>query len=192
MIEQRRQEDIEKANTLAQELHKKQFRKHTKIPYYEHLAGVAGLIKLGGGNDTQIIAGLLHDSIEDQGDKITIEEIKNLFGSEVATLVMDCTHEDTDEGYRVHKQRPMDKIASGNISLYSNLVITCDKLYNAESIVRDYVLIGDKLWDRFNGDKSDVVWYYTGMYKALRSVAPSGSNPMLDRLERAVRVLNSF
>lgn len=184
--------NVEKAVILARELHKNQLRKSTKIPYFEHLAAVACLIKLGGGSDEQVIAGLLHDAIEDQGDKITIEEIKDQFGDLVATMVMDATHMDTDEPYRVHKQIPMDKIAAGNIHPSSQLVITCDKLHNAESIIKDYIVVGDQLWDRFNGDKSDIVWYYTGMYKALRQCSVRHNNPMLDQLERAVQVLNSF
>lgn len=183
---------INKAVKLAQELHKNQYRKATKIPYFEHLASVACLIKLSGGSTDQIIGGLLHDAIEDQGDKITLEEIEKQFGSGVATIVKDCTHEKTDEPYRVHKGRPIEKIAKGNIHPSSHLVINCDKLHNAESIIKDYIVVGEKLWDRFSSDKNDIVWYYTEMYKALRESSVRINNPMLDTLERAVRVINSF
>lgn len=183
---------IDKAVRLVRELHKSQFRKSTKIPYFEHLSGVACLIKLSGGNTNQIIAGLLHDSVEDQGDKINFEDIEKQFGEEVAMIVKDCTFEETDEPYRVHKARGIQRVADGNIAPQSHLVINCDKLHNAESIVKDFVLVGDTLWDRFNGDKSDIVWYYTEMYKALRKSSPRLNNPMLDRLERAIRVINSF
>jgi (p)ppGpp synthase/HD superfamily hydrolase len=187
-----RQPEIEKAIALARDLHKNQFRKSTKIPYFEHLASVACKVRLAGGSTDQVIGAFLHDAIEDQGDKITLEEIRHEFGLTVSQIVKDCTHEKTDEPYRVHKQRPIDMISEGGIIPQSHLVITCDKLHNAESIIKDYILIGDKLWDRFNGDKSDIVWYYTEMYKALRNSSLQFNNPILGELERAVRVINSF
>lgn len=187
-----RQPEIEKAIVLARDLHKAQFRKSTKIPYFEHLASVACKVRLASGNTDQVIAAFLHDAIEDQGDKITLENIQEMFGKTVYQIVKDCTHEKTDEPYRVHKQRPIDMISEGNIHTSSHLVITCDKLHNAESIIKDYIVVGEKLWDRFNGDKSDIVWYYTEMYKALRNSSPQNNNPTLDEFERAVRVINSF
>jgi guanosine-3',5'-bis(diphosphate) 3'-pyrophosphohydrolase len=60
-------------------------------PYINHLAEVAYLLaEATGGNDTNlVIAGLLHDCIEDQGVKY--EELVELFGADVADLVQDVT-----------------------------------------------------------------------------------------------------
>ena len=64
-------------------------------PYINHLAEVAYLLaEATGGNDTNlVIAGLLHDCIEDQG--VTYEELGELFGVDVADLVRDVTDDKT-------------------------------------------------------------------------------------------------
>jgi (p)ppGpp synthase/HD superfamily hydrolase len=61
------------ALAYATELHAGQVRKDTSIPYIAHLLGVASLaFKYGldkdGPNEDLVIAALLHDAVEDQGD----------------------------------------------------------------------------------------------------------------------------
>jgi myo-inositol-1(or 4)-monophosphatase len=43
-----------------------------------------------------------------------------------------------------------------------------DKLANVRELYRDYVEIGDKLWERFNQkDKNMHAWYYRGIAERL-------------------------
>ena len=60
-------------------------------PYINHLAEVAMLLaEATGGKDTElVIAGLLHDCIEDQD--VTFGELAELFGADVAGLVAEVT-----------------------------------------------------------------------------------------------------
>lgn len=75
---------IEKAYNFAEKKHAGQVRK-SGDPYITHCLGVALILaKMHVGPQT-IIAGLLHDTIEDTGT--TKEEIVSLFGDEVAQLV---------------------------------------------------------------------------------------------------------
>ena len=62
----------------ARELHAEQTRKGTTIPYLSHLLAVSARVLEDGGDEDQAIAGLLHDSIEDQG--VTPDEIDARFG----------------------------------------------------------------------------------------------------------------
>ena len=64
-------------------------------PYINHLAEVAYLLaEATGGSDTNlIIAGLLHDCIEDQG--VTHADLAAHFGADVADLVRDVTDDKT-------------------------------------------------------------------------------------------------
>jgi len=75
---------IEKAFYYAKKAHQNQLRKSGK-PYFEHplwIAKVVAQLKI----DTEgIIAAFLHDCVEDT--PITIDEVANLFGDEVALLV---------------------------------------------------------------------------------------------------------
>ncbi|MGB3513156.1 MAG: bifunctional (p)ppGpp synthetase/guanosine-3',5'-bis(diphosphate) 3'-pyrophosphohydrolase [Microcoleaceae cyanobacterium] len=73
---------------FAYELHKGQYRKSGE-PYICHPIAVAGLLKYLGGDSAMIAAGFLHDIVEDTD--ITIEEIEQKFGSEVALLVEGVT-----------------------------------------------------------------------------------------------------
>jgi (p)ppGpp synthase/HD superfamily hydrolase len=65
---------------LASDLHRTQMRKSSDIPYLAHLLGVAGLVLEHGGSEDEAIAGLLHDAVEDQGGKPTLELIRREFG----------------------------------------------------------------------------------------------------------------
>ena len=83
---------ISRALDYAAKKHVGQRRKGVaKEPYINHLAEVAYLLaEATGGSDTNlIIAGLLHDCIEDQG--VTYEELVELFDADVAGLVRDVT-----------------------------------------------------------------------------------------------------
>ncbi|MEO7725759.1 MAG: HD domain-containing protein [Burkholderiales bacterium] len=76
--------------------HVRQRRKgEAKEPYLNHLAEVAALLaEATGGEDVNlVIAGLLHDCIEDQG--VTYDELVALFGADVAGLVRDVTDDTT-------------------------------------------------------------------------------------------------
>ncbi|MCD8204567.1 MAG: HD domain-containing protein, partial [Coprobacillus sp.] len=79
---------IREAYEFAKQKHEGQFRMSGE-PYYHHVVEVAYIIaSLHCGPDT-IIAGLLHDCVEDTDT--SIEEIEKRFGSEVAKLVDSVT-----------------------------------------------------------------------------------------------------
>jgi hypothetical protein len=63
------------------------------------------------------------------------------------------------------------------------LVSAADKLHNARSIVRDYRIVGEKVWEMFHGGREGTLWYY----RALVTVLGEGARtPMIDELERVV------
>ena len=87
---------VARALDYAAKKHVSQRRKgEAQEPYINHLAEVAYLLaEATGGNDANlVIAGLLHDCIEDQG--VTHEELVRLFGADVADLVRDVTDDKT-------------------------------------------------------------------------------------------------
>lgn len=77
--------DFLKAFSYAYDAHLGQPRKNTKIPYIVHPMDVASILMKHNAPDHVVIAGILHDVIEDGGK--TISEISNLFGENVAKLV---------------------------------------------------------------------------------------------------------
>jgi (p)ppGpp synthase/HD superfamily hydrolase len=87
---------ISRALDFAARKHVSQRRKGAaQEPYINHLAEVALLLaEATDGEDTGlVIAGLLHDCIEDQG--VRVEDLVELFGEDVARLVADVTDDKT-------------------------------------------------------------------------------------------------
>ncbi len=54
---------FEEALTFATQLHAKQLRKGTTIPYVAHLLAVTALVLENGGDEDEAIAALLHDAM---------------------------------------------------------------------------------------------------------------------------------
>ena len=79
---------IEKAYLFAKEKHKNQRRKSGDL-YITHPIAVAYILATLNAGPSTIIAGLLHDTIEDTDT--TKEEITELFGEEIASLVESLT-----------------------------------------------------------------------------------------------------
>ena len=79
---------VRKAYNFAREIHKEQKRVSGE-DYIIHLENTALTLAELGLDEKTIVAGLLHDSIEDE--KTTLEDIKKEFGEEVAFLVNGVT-----------------------------------------------------------------------------------------------------
>ena len=73
---------------FAAELHAGQVKKGGhNIPYISHLLGVTSLVIEAGGDEDMAIAALLHDAVEDQGGRPTLERIRSEYGERVAHIV---------------------------------------------------------------------------------------------------------
>lgn len=176
---------FEKALVFAVQRHAKQTRKGTRIPYVSHLLAVCALVLEQGGSEDQAIAALLHDAVEDRA--ATLDEIRDRFGSRVARIVKGCS--DTDQHpkppWKARKTAYIEHVRSAGPS--ERLVVAADKLHNARSILLDYRLEGEGVWNRFNADKEQSLWFYRQIVDALRL---HGSNPLVDELDRVVEEIH--
>ena len=75
---------LKKAIAMAKKAHSGQFRK-TGEPYIVHPLAVKKILEEWGMDEDTIIAGVLHDTVEDTD--LTLEDIRNEFGNSVAFLV---------------------------------------------------------------------------------------------------------
>lgn len=75
---------LNRAYVFAMKKHGGQLRT-SGDPYYSHPIEVAGILTRFKLDSSSIIAGLLHDTVEDTDT--TVEEVRELFGDQVATLV---------------------------------------------------------------------------------------------------------
>lgn len=151
-------------------LHKDQVRKGSGIPYISHLLSVSCLIWENGGDEQTAIAGLLHDAAEDQGGEETLAEIEHLFGSQIASIVRECSDslvatEEEKQEWRIRKKNYLQSLPGKSGAAL--LVTLADKYHNAASILQDYRRIGDQLWDRFHGKKDGTLWYYQQIIQML-------------------------
>lgn len=153
---------------FAERLHSSQPRKKTKIPYLAHLLGVASIVYYYGGTETEAIAGLLHDAVEDQGGAATREMIEKLYGSEIADLVSGCS--DTDQAdkppWRARKVAHIKRLRKAGESLL--LVSLADKLDNARSLLADLRKHGHSVWKRFNVGRDEQLWHFNALIAAFK------------------------
>lgn len=180
-------ERFDRALTLAHELHRKQLRKGTRVPYLVHLMSVASLIAENGGSETQVIAGLLHDAVEDQGGEPTAQRIKKEFGPGVYRLVMACTDSVSADPeaklpWGERKRAYLEHLEHAAAEM--RLVSAADKLHNARTINADLRALGAVVFERFKGGRDGTLWYYKSLTKVLRK---GWDHPIVELLEREVR-----
>jgi (p)ppGpp synthase/HD superfamily hydrolase len=175
---------FQEAMAYAYELHARQKRKGSSIPYIAHLLGTTSIALEFGANEDEAIAALLHDAIEDQGGDHTRQDIRKRFGDEVVMIVNGCTDSDTfiKPPWRLRKESYLAHLQGASPSVC--LVSASDKLHNTRSILQDYRQLGEKLWSRFNGGRDGTLWYYRNLVEIFRGRAPQG---LVLELEKTVR-----
>ncbi len=77
---------------VAVKAHQKQSRKGTDTPYITHPLAVGIILAKAGCSDDVIIAGILHDTVEDT--PITLDYIGDTFGNKVAGIVKGASEPD--------------------------------------------------------------------------------------------------
>lgn len=157
---------IEEAVVFAKRAHAGAVRKGTNIPYIRHPLEAAVIVSLMSDDPELIAAALLHDVIEDAG--VIEKELEEQFGSRVAQLVVAETEDKSKSWYERKSATVMHlKGASREIKILT----LGDKLSNLRSIAKDYLLVGEEIWLRFNEkEKSKQGWYYGGIMRELEDM----------------------
>ncbi len=158
---------IEEAAAFASRAHQGVFRKGTAIPYITHPLETAVIVAGFTDDPEMIAAALLHDVIEDAG--VTRTELEQRFGARVAELVAEES-EDKSLCWEERKGRTVERLQTA--SRENKILALADKLSNIRSTARDYMVIGDAVWQRFNEkDKAKHAWYYWGVERAVKELA---------------------
>lgn len=126
---------IIKAYCFARDKHGaiNQRRKYSNERYIYHPVEVAKKIRSIGGSEAMICAALLHDCVEDTS--ATLEEVKTLFGDEIASLVEMLTDvsQKSDGNRRVRKE--LDRQHTAQASPEAKSIKLADLISNTQSIV---------------------------------------------------------
>lgn len=157
---------LERAMRLATRWHQGQTRRGSDTPYVQHVFAVAMILDRAGFSEETVIAGLLHDAIEDT--PATVEEISRHFGPEVAEIVQHCSEVKLDPEGRKRpwidrKRDHLTALASAPRS--AKAVILADKLHNLVSIAFD-LSEGRPVWELFHAPREQILWYYRAMIQA--------------------------
>jgi (p)ppGpp synthase/HD superfamily hydrolase len=172
------------ALVYAAQVHEGHARKGgSQIPYLAHLMSVAALVLENGGDEEQAIAALLHDAIEDQGHRTSVQELRDRFGDRVARIVEACS--DTDQRPKPpwlgRKQAYIDRMQDEPDEVL--LVVLADKVHNARSTAADLRVHGTAVWRRFGGTVDQQLWYYRSLSELFCRRMPG---PLADELARLV------
>ena len=161
-------------------------RKGSGVPYLVHLLYVTSLVGEAGGDEDQLIAALLHDYLEDIPAG-TESELAERFGVRVAQLVVALSDtvvypkppwRERKVGYLQHLLTESEDV---------KLISAADKLHNCTSIVRDYRVMGESIFERFTPDKAGTLWYYRSVVVALGN---NWEHWLLDELRTCVMELH--
>jgi (p)ppGpp synthase/HD superfamily hydrolase len=190
---------INHAFAFAAKHHDQQVRKGTKLPYLTHPANVAVILTRYGRDDQTVVAGILHDVVEDcvrDGyTQLMLEQrIGDKFGPEVLETVLAVTYR-REDGAGVEfssadkKADYLERLASA--SERARWVCAADKLHNASSIVADLDRTQDAetIWNRFGGGRAATVSWYRDVCDRLKEVGFRGE--IMKELERITTELES-
>src|SRR5690348_5817219 len=188
---------INHALAFAAKHHDRQVRKGTRLPYLTHPANVAIILTRYGRDDDTVVAGILHDVIEDcvrehYTREMLEQRIGDKFGLPVLDTVLAVTELSVDDeeielSSEERKDDYLERLASAGEA--ARWVCAADKLHNASSILADLKRTIDAatVWGRFHVGREGTMRWYRRVYERLRELGFTA--PIMDELRRAVESL---
>ena len=188
---------INHALAFAAKHHDRQVRKGTRLPYLTHPANVAIILTRYGRDDDTVVAGILHDVIEDcvrehYTRDMLEQRIGDKFGATVLDTVLAVTQRQVDDdGIELSSEERkgdyLERLASASEA--ARWVCAADKLHNASSILADLkrTIDASTVWGRFNVGREGTVRWYRGVYERLNELGFAA--PIMDELRRVVEQL---
>lgn len=191
---------INHALAFAAKHHDRQVRKGTKLPYLTHPANVAIILTRYGQDTETVVAGILHDVIEDcvrdgYTRQMLEQRIGDKFGAAVLETVLAVTYRrHDDDGVELsgddRRADYLERLAGA--SEEARWVCAADKLHNASSIISDLrrTVDPDSVWSRFNLGKAGTARWYRDVYERLRELGFKA--PIMAELDAVSAELANF
>src|SRR5688500_16877869 len=150
---------INHAFAFAAKHHDQQVRKGTRLPYLTHPANVAIILTRYGQDEDTVVAGILHDVIEDcvregHSRDSLVDRIGEKFGSDVLEAVLQVTERRIDDdGVELsHEDRKSDYLERlAGAGERARWVCAADKIHNGSTILTDLrrTSFPETVWGRF-------------------------------------------
>ena len=153
--------------------------RHLDADAVKHVVNVSAVVRELGGTESQRVAALLHDAIEDAGGQACIAELREEFTDDVIDIVEACTDSWLDtrpgsndgakgakEPWWPRKVRYIGHIRAAHEAAL--LVCAADKIDNLRRCITQYD--GDNFFRKFNGSsgRDGQYWYYRRVVEELR------------------------
>ncbi|WMW21198.1 HD domain-containing protein [Methanolobus mangrovi] len=147
--------------------HKNGVRK-SGTPYISHLMDVASILLKENASDELVLAGLLHDIVEDTD--VDIATILRKYGQQIADYVDAVTEPEElrqpatgnkAQNWKERKEYTVKYMGRANREI--KLLSCADKLANIRDLISDIRMEGEGFWDKFNAPKEEQEWYYRSM-----------------------------
>jgi (p)ppGpp synthase/HD superfamily hydrolase len=188
---------INHAFAFAAKHHDRQVRKGTRMPYLTHPANVALILSRYGQDEDTIIAGILHDVIEDcvrEGwtREMLEERIASKFGESVLADVLAVTKRRVDDdGVELARDEVRDDYLErlATATDRARWICAADKVHNAGSMLADLrrTIDVESVWSRFSGGRDNTIAWYRGVTNRLRELGFRA--PIVDELESLVAAI---
>ena len=190
---------INHAFAFAAKHHDQQVRKGTRLPYLTHPANVAVILTRYGQDENTVVAGILHDVIEDcvrdgyTADMLD-ERIAEKFGTDVLQTLLQVTERRHDEdGVELsaddRKEEFLERLAAASDS--ARWVCAADLTHTGSALLTDLrrTSYPETVWGRFAAGREGTVRWYRLVHDRLRDVGFDG--PIMHELREVVTALEA-
>ena len=191
---------INHALAYAAKHHDRQVRKGMRLPYATHPANVAIILTRYGQDEETVVAGILHDVIEDcvrEGwtRDMLVDRVGEKFGEPVLTSLLAVTHRkfdddgnelDRDERHADYLQRLAEANDRGR------WVCAADKVHNGNTMLADLrrTVDAETVWGRFAVGREGTIRWYRAVYERLIEVGFAGA--ILEELQDVTASLEKY
>jgi (p)ppGpp synthase/HD superfamily hydrolase len=194
---------VNHAFAFAAKHHDQQVRKGTRLPYLTHPANVAVILTRYGRDEDTVVAGILHDVVEDcvkstYTRDMLEQRIRDKFGDAVVqTVLMVSKRVLDDDGIPLSPDEQRDDYIERLTGASESALWVCaaDKIHNSGSILADLRRTADPadrevIWRRFRQGKAGTAAYYRAVFQRLRDIG--FNEPIMDELEQFVVELEQW
>ncbi len=170
---------VARALEVAAKAHEGQFRRSEgEIPYFSHCAAVALILTQAGYSEDVVIAGILHDVLEDTD--FPRDEIVNQFGQPVLDLVEFVTEPSKNFPWVHRKEAYVRKLAGAPSK--ARAISAADKIHNIRSVLSN-LRKDEPIFDRLNQGPREQL----AQWRRLLEVLSDGwKSPLLTELGRSI------
>ncbi len=189
-------DSIFRAIERATALHHGQTRRVTGVPYIVHPYAVGFLLAHFTDDESVIIAGLLHDVLEDVPG-YTGEMLESEFGPEVARLVSEVTEDNSiyeehpelshPDRVRLKKEDYLRRLADDSDGAL--MIAAADKICNTRSFLEEYPKLGVKFWEGYRGTPERYLRFSLAFNTIIQNML---KHPLAEELDRVTRLAEAL